>query len=130
MLESVSLGVRAGILSTRYTQKRASQPLFGFSSGRYDASMHPQYSARLGRLPSKFHNEIRRYRLQRGLTQEALARQLGIRIATISSWERGRTCPAIPIVFRLARLLDTSAEGLYPDFYLLTGPETVTAQVA
>jgi transcriptional regulator with XRE-family HTH domain len=91
--------------------------------------MRPQFSARLGHLPAKFHNEIRRYRLQRGLTQQALARQLGIRIATISSWERGLTCPAIPMVFRLARFLDSSVQALYPDFAFLP-PEGFTTPAA
>src|SRR5205085_425758 len=76
----------------------------------------PQYSVRLGTIPPKFDNEIHRYRIARGLTQEVLARELRVRVATISAWERGLTCPMVPIIFRLARLLATSAEGLYPEF--------------
>ena len=57
-----------------------------------------------------------------------LARQLGVRLSTFSSWERGITCPSVPIIFRLAKLLNTLAEGLYPDFYLVRGEKDVTAQ--
>ena len=91
--------------------------------------MRPQYSIRLTRQTPRFHNEIRRYRLLRGITQRAVARHLGIQVATVSSWERGRTCPAMPLLFRLAKFLDTSAEGLYPAFYLLRGPEPVQVTV-
>jgi len=39
--------------------------------------MKPQYSVRLGRIPPKVRNEIRRYRLQLGLTQGEIAALLG-----------------------------------------------------
>lgn len=80
--------------------------------------MPPQYSSRLRRLPPKMPNEIRRYRIGVGLTQLEVARVLGIRLATMSSWERGLTCPAGPMLLRLAKVLDTLAEALYPQFYL------------
>jgi transcriptional regulator with XRE-family HTH domain len=81
--------------------------------------MPPQYSARLSRLRPRFANEIRRYRLQVGLTQTEVARGLGVRASTLSSWERGQTCPAGPTLLRLAKVLNTLAEALYPQFYLL-----------
>jgi len=80
--------------------------------------MPPQYSSRLRRIPPRFANEIRSYRLQLGLTQTEVARSLGIRLATMSSWERGVTCPAGPMLLRLAKVLNTLAEALYPQFYL------------
>ena len=79
--------------------------------------MKPQYSTRLRRIRPKVHNEIRRYRLQLGVTQRELARKCGVRLSTFSSWERGMTCPSVPMVLKLAKLLSTLAEGLYPDFY-------------
>ena len=65
----------------------------------------------------KTRTEIRRYRLQLGLTQAQLAQQLGIRAETISQWERGITCPAAQPLLRLAKTLGTLAEALYPDYY-------------
>ena len=85
--------------------------------------MKPQYSSRLGRIPPKVANEIRRYRLQLGLTQRELARRFGVSASTFSSWERGMTCPAVPTVFRLAKYLNTLGEALYPDFYLIRGED-------
>jgi transcriptional regulator with XRE-family HTH domain len=79
--------------------------------------MSPQFSSRLRRIRPRVANEIRRYRLQAGLTQRQLARQLGIRLSTYTSWERGNTCPSLPNIFKLAKQLDTLAEGLYPEFY-------------
>jgi transcriptional regulator with XRE-family HTH domain len=92
--------------------------------------MRPQYSSRLRRIPPKVHNEIRRYRLQLGVTQRELARQLGVRLSTFSSWERGITCPSTAFLLKLAKLLNTLAEGLYPQFYLVRGENEVTASTA
>jgi transcriptional regulator with XRE-family HTH domain len=80
--------------------------------------MPPQYSARLRRVPPKLVNEIRTYRLRMGLTQLEVARRLGIRLATFSSWERGLTCPTGLMLLRLAKVLSTLAEALYPQFYI------------
>jgi transcriptional regulator with XRE-family HTH domain len=88
--------------------------------------MPPQYSTRLRRLRPRFGNEIRRYRLQLGLTQLEVARSLGIRLATVSSWERGQTCPTGAMLLRLAKVLDTLAESIYPQFYGLVPREGVT----
>jgi transcriptional regulator with XRE-family HTH domain len=105
--------------------------MFGFSSGCYpDLTMRPQYSSRLRRLRPKVHNEIRRYRLQLGITQRELARQVGVRLSTFSSWERGLTCPSVPMLFKLAKLLSTLAESLYPEFYLVQREKQVTAEPA
>ncbi len=85
--------------------------------------MPPQYSSRLRRVPPKVGNQIRAYRLKAGLTQLEGARRLGIRVATFSSWERGQTCPTGPMLLRLAKVLNTLAEALYPQFYLARRPD-------
>ena len=90
--------------------------------------MKPQYSSRLRRIPPKVVNEIRRYRLQLGLTQREIACQMGIRLSTFSSWERGMTCPSTALLLRLAKILNTLAEGLYPQFYGTRGNQEVTVQ--
>ena len=80
--------------------------------------MPPQYSSRLRKIPPKLANQIRKYRLGLGLTQLEVARSLGIRSATFSSWERGLTCPTGPMLLHLAKVLNTLAEALYPQFYV------------
>jgi transcriptional regulator with XRE-family HTH domain len=92
--------------------------------------MRPQYSSRLRRVQPKMANEIRRYRLKLGLTQREVALHLGVRLSTLSSWERGLTCPTVPSIFKLAKLLNTLTEGLYPDYYLVRGEQQVTASPA
>lgn len=84
--------------------------------------MPPQYSSRFRRVPTKVPNQIRQYRLKLGLTQRELAAKLAIRLSTFSSWERGLTCPAVQPLFQLAKILNTLAESLYPEFYF-GGPE-------
>lgn len=93
-------------------------------------SMSPQYSTRLRRVRPKVNNEIRRYRLQLGITQRELARRLGVRLSTFSSWERGMTCPSAAMLLRLAKLLCTLAEGLYPEFYRVREEKPLTAPAA
>jgi transcriptional regulator with XRE-family HTH domain len=90
--------------------------------------MPPQYSSRLSRIPPKTANEIRRYRLQLGLTQRQVAKHFRISVSTFSSWERGMTCPSVPVVFRLAKYLNTLGEALYPDFYLVRGENEAKPQ--
>lgn len=84
----------------------------------YAASMRPQLTPRRSRKPARFPNAIREYRLKAGLTQKALAQLIGRARSIISVWERGRRLPNLLDAFRLARALDTLAEGLYTKLYL------------
>ena len=43
----------------------------------------------------EFHEKLRQLRLQKGLTQEALAQSLFVSRTAISKWESGRGCPSI-----------------------------------
>ena len=79
--------------------------------------MPPQHFLRLRRVSPRLPNQIRTYRLGLGLTQLEVARTLGVRLATFSSWERGLSCPTGSMLLRLAKVLDTLAEALYPQFY-------------
>ncbi len=58
-------------------------------------------------------NNLRRYRLKRGLTQEELARRLGICRQTIIAIESGRQAPSIILALSLARELSTNVEELF-----------------
>ena len=48
---------------------------------------------------------IRRYRVQKDVSQENLALESGIHPAYISKLERGEKCPTIDTLYRLARAL-------------------------
>ena len=82
-----------------------------------------QHTARLSGGAPCFPNRIRRYRLQAGLTQRALAALLHQRRSSVSTWERGRHLPNATNLFRLARALDTLTESLYWDLYAKVGRE-------
>jgi len=73
---------------------------------------------------------IRKYRLGLGLTQREVAALLGMRASTVSVWERGLTCPSAAQLLRLAKILNTLAEALYPQFYLRADGEAVAAAPA
>lgn len=57
-------------------------------------------------------DNLRRLRLEHGLTQSALAEQLGVSDRAVSRWERHIACPDVALLPRLALLLDTSVDAL------------------
>lgn len=56
--------------------------------------------------------EIERARKRRGLTQDALARALGVGQSLVSDWERGIREPSISQLSRIAHQLDVSPHDL------------------
>jgi DNA-binding XRE family transcriptional regulator len=79
--------------------------------------MAPQLTPRLSDKPTRFPNRIREYRLRGGLTQKALGVLIHKSRKLISAWERGQQFPAGPVVFRLAKALNTLTESLYEQIY-------------
>ncbi len=57
-------------------------------------------------------NNIKRFRTERGITQDELAEKLSVTRQAVSNWERGKTEPDIETLDRLAQALDVSAEAL------------------
>lgn len=60
----------------------------------------------------EIHQNLKQYRLRRGLTQEQAAEQLHTTRQTISSYETGRTQPDLDTLTRLAGLYGVSVERL------------------
>ncbi|MEE1952308.1 LexA family protein [Aeromonas sp. 75A] len=58
------------------------------------------------------HSRIKSQRLVHGLTQESLAKRLGINRVSISQWERGDTSPKGNNLVRLAEILGVKPEWL------------------
>ena len=58
-------------------------------------------------------NTIREARTERGLSQGALATELGVSRQTINAIETGRYMPSLPLAFAFARFFDTGIEGLF-----------------
>ena len=57
--------------------------------------------------------QIRRFRLQQGLEQKALAQQLGITANAVSNWEQGRSRPDVALLPQLCEVLDVSLYDLF-----------------
>lgn len=60
-------------------------------------------------------NRVKQLRLEKGLRQLDLAKQIGVSEITISKIETGRVFPGTLILSRLASCLNTSAEVLTTD---------------
>lgn len=53
----------------------------------------------------KLAENLRRIRIEKGLTQSALAEGLGVSDRAVSRWERGTACPDVTLLPRLAQIL-------------------------
>ena len=58
-------------------------------------------------------NRIEEKRKERGMTQQALASDVGVSRQTIISLENGKYSPSIELAFRLSRTFDVSIEELF-----------------
>lgn len=57
---------------------------------------------------------IKRYRVSMGLSQEQLARQIGVSWATVQRWESGKTLPSPLAMVRLDEILGDVLEREQP----------------
>ena len=55
---------------------------------------------------------IRKFRKDRGMTQEDLAEKLGLTLGTISKWERGSSEPELSYLMQLAQIFHVSLDAL------------------
>lgn len=61
-------------------------------------------------------NQIRRLRFEHGeMTQDALARAVGVTRQTIIALEAGRYAPSLELAFRLARAFGVGIEAVFQD---------------
>ena len=58
-------------------------------------------------------NLIKQYRDKMGITQEELARNVGVTSRTIISLERGKYKPSLVLAYKLARFFNTDIETLF-----------------
>ncbi len=58
-------------------------------------------------------NTLPELRAEAGLTQSALAEQLGVSRQTVISIERGRYDPSLPLAFRIARVFGRTIEEVF-----------------
>lgn len=58
-------------------------------------------------------NHVQAMRRLRGMTQDDLARRLGVSYQMVSRWERGRVQPTLVTALRIAQVLECSVESLF-----------------
>ena len=59
---------------------------------------------------------LRQLRISTKLKQIDMAKQLGIRESTISMWEKGKSYPSIPTIYKLAKILEVTPEEVFKSF--------------
>ena len=65
----------------------------------------------IGRL-NCLENRIKYYRLQRGMTQDTLAKRLNVDKSTVSKWETNRAMPRTYKLLEVAKVLGCDLEDL------------------
>ena len=64
-------------------------------------------------MGEKIGNRVREARTERGITQEGLAREVGVSRQSIISIERGRYTPSLPLALRIAAFFGCPTEELF-----------------
>ena len=64
-------------------------------------------------MADHIHNRIKEYRIHRELTQDELAKAVGVSRQSINSIERERYVPSLPLAMRFARFFDCPMEDLF-----------------
>ena len=64
-------------------------------------------------MPPPLLNRIKQHRLVQNLTQQELARAVGVSRQSIISIERGRYVPSLPVALSLARVFACPVEDLF-----------------
>ncbi len=59
------------------------------------------------------HNRIREFRARYNLTQEELAKQVGVRRETIVFLEKGRYNPSLKLAYDISRALHSTIEEVF-----------------
>ena len=58
-------------------------------------------------------NEVRRLRIEHGLTQQQLADAMGVSRQTINAIENGRYLPSLPLAIAIARYFGSTVEQIF-----------------
>ncbi len=73
----------------------------------------PFYSKSSLKKTGEIKVRVREARLEKGLTQEELARRVGVRRETIIFLEQGKYNPSLGLALNIARVLKTSVDNLF-----------------
>jgi len=56
---------------------------------------------------------IKQLRIEAGLTQRALAYELGVSIQAVSKWEQGHSYPDVTLLPKIAKIFSVSIDRLF-----------------
>jgi putative transcriptional regulator len=73
----------------------------------------PTIPALLSSKVATMKNNVRIQRVIRNMTQEELARKVGVTRQTINAIEKGKYNPSLELAFKLAKLFDMKIEELF-----------------
>lgn len=61
----------------------------------------------------KFSTDLKKYRMEKGLTQDELAQRVGIRRETILRLENAKYNPSLLLAMKISKVLDVPIEKLF-----------------
>lgn len=64
-------------------------------------------------MPRSLKNRLRKFRLEKGLTQQELAQAIGVSRQTIIALERGDSTPSVKVALKLADLFGLKLERIF-----------------
>lgn len=64
-------------------------------------------------MTQSVHNSVQQFRLDREMTQEVLAEQVGVTRQTIISIEKGNYTPSVLLALKLAKVFKVSVDNLF-----------------
>jgi len=64
-------------------------------------------------MSGKIRHRLKRFRTREGLTQQELARRLGVSRQTVISLEQGRYAPSLELAIRIIQCFDCSFEEMF-----------------
>ena len=59
-----------------------------------------------------FGNNLKRFRSEKGFSQEAFAAKIGVHVTNLSKYERNKSVPSLEIAEKMASVLDLSLDEL------------------
>lgn len=59
-----------------------------------------------------FGNNLKRFRSEKGFSQEAFAAKIGVHVTNLSKYERNKSVPSLEIAEKMASVLDMSLDEL------------------
>lgn len=68
---------------------------------------------------------IRKYRAQKGMSQEQFAQQIGVVRQTVSKWEKGLSVPDADMLVKISETLNVPVSARFVRDVLLSGSRTL-----